>query len=65
MNRDHSAILETVIFEVPINPKIELPELTQDCEIDSWRAQQNLCTRTQEKGAVTAQETVLNLPVGV
>ena len=24
-----------------------------------------LCTRTQEKGAVTPQETVLDLPVGV
>ena len=28
--------------EVTINPIIELPELTQDWEIDSWRAQQNL-----------------------
>ena len=28
--------------EVTINPTIELPELTQDWEIDSWRAQQNL-----------------------
>ena len=51
--------------EVAINPTIQLPELTQDCEIDSWRAQQNLCTRTQEKGAVTPQETVPDLPVGV
>ena len=43
--------------EVTINPTIELPELTQDWETDSWRAQQNLvCTRTQEKGAVTPQE---------
>ena len=25
--------------EVTINPTIELPELTQDWEIDSWRAQ--------------------------
>ena len=28
--------------EVAINPTTELPELTQDWEIDSWRAQQNL-----------------------
>ena len=28
--------------EVAVNPTIELPELTQDWEIDSWRAQQIL-----------------------
>ena len=28
--------------EVTVNPTIELPELSQDWEIDSWRAQQNL-----------------------
>ena len=28
--------------EVTINPTIELPEITQDLEIDSWRTQQNL-----------------------
>ena len=28
--------------EVAINHIIELPELTQNWEIDSWRAQQNL-----------------------
>ena len=28
--------------EITINPTTELPELTQDWEIDSWRAQQNL-----------------------
>ena len=31
-----------LLKEVAINPTIELPELTQDWEIDSWRAQQNL-----------------------
>ena len=31
-----------LLEEVAINPTIELPELTQDWEIDSWRAQQNL-----------------------
>ena len=55
--------------EVTINPTIELPELTQDWEIDSWRAQnlvhRTLCTRTQEKGAVTPQETDPDLPVSV
>ena len=27
--------------EIATNPTVELPELTQDWEIDSWRAQQN------------------------
>ena len=49
--------------EVAINLTIELSELTQDWEIDTWRA--NLCTRTQEKGAVTPQETDPDLPVSV
>ena len=35
-------------------------------EIDSWRAQQDsVCTRNQEKGAVTPQETDPDLPVSV
>ena len=51
--------------EVTINPITELPELTQDWEIDSWRAQQNLFTRTQEKGTVTPQETDPDLPGSV
>ena len=29
-------------WRTAINPTIELPELTRDREIDSWRAQQNL-----------------------
>ena len=33
---------------------------------DSWRAQENLmCTRTEEKGAVTPEETELDFPVSV
>ena len=28
-----------LLEEVAINPTIELPELTQDWEIDSWRAE--------------------------
>ena len=35
-------------------------------ETDSWRAQTKpVCTRTQEKGAVSPQETELDLPVSV
>ena len=52
--------------EVAINPTIELPELTQDWGSTFGGHKQNLVhTRTQEKGAVTPQETVLDLPVGV
>ena len=55
-----------LLEEVSINPTIELPALTQDWETDSWRAQTNLLyTRTEEKGAVTPQETVLDLPMSV
>ena len=32
----------TLLEEVTINHTIEPPEVTQDWEIDSWRAQQNL-----------------------
>ena len=53
-----------LLEEVVINSTIEQPELTQDWETDSWRAQKNLVgTRTQEKGAVTPQETDPDLPV--
>ena len=52
--------------EVTINPTIELPELTQAWERDSWRAQKNLVsTRTQEKGAMTPQKTDPDLPRSV
>ena len=55
-----------LLEEVTINPTVELPELTQDWGIDSGRAQTNLVrTRTQEKGAVTPQETDPDLPVSV
>ena len=52
--------------EIAINPTIEPPELTQD-----WGnrllegTNRTLCTRTQEKGAVTPQETDPDLPVSV
>ena len=32
-----------LLKEVAINPTIELQELTQDWEIDSWRAQTEHC----------------------
>ena len=51
--------------EVILNSAIELPDFTQGREIDSWRAQTTLCTWTQEKEAVTLQETDLDLPVSV
>ena len=39
-----SVMAYALLEEVAINPTIELPELTQDWEIDSWRAQPTLCT---------------------
>ena len=51
--------------EVTINPSNKLSELTQNWEIDFWRAHRILCTKTQEKGTVIPQETVWDLPVGV
>ena len=61
-----SGMAEALLEEVAINSTVEPPGLTQDGEIDSWREQQNLvCTRTQEKAAVTPQETDPDLPVSV
>ena len=52
--------------EVAINPTIELPELTQDWGSTFGGHKQNLvCTRTQEKGAVTPQETDPDSPESV
>ena len=46
------------------SPTTELPELTQDWETDSWMAQTDLVhVRTQEKGAVTPEETDSDFPV--
>ena len=51
--------------EVAINPTIELPELTQDWGNRPLEGRNRaLCTRTQEKGAVT-QETDPDLPMSV
>ena len=52
--------------EIAINPTIELPELTQEWGNRLLEHKQNLvCTRTQEKGAVTLQETDPDLPLSV
>ena len=48
--------------EDTINPTIELLELTQDWEIDSWRAQQNLVY--QDPGEKNSDPTG-DLPVSV
>ena len=52
--------------EVPINPTIELPELTQDWEIDSWRAQTKPCVHKDpgERSRIP-QETDSDLTVSV
>ena len=47
-----------LLEEVAINPTIDAPELTELVEQMLRRHKQNLvCTRTQEKGQVTPQET--------
>ena len=52
--------------EVAINPTIKLPELTQDWGQTLGGHKQNLvCTRTQEKGAATPQETDPDLLMSV
>ena len=51
---------------VAINPTIELPELTQlGKQTLGGHKQKLVCTRIQEKGAVTPQETDPDLPVSV
>ena len=56
----------SLLEKVAINPTTEPPELTRDWETDFWRAQtEPVCTRTQEKGSVTPQETDPDLPVSV
>ena len=52
--------------EVTINPRIEPPELTQDRGNRLLEGiNKPVCTRTQEKGVVTPQETGPDLPVSV
>ena len=45
-----------LLEEVTINPTIELPELTQDWEIDCWRAQTELCLH-QDPGERSSDPT--------
>ena len=45
-----------LLEEVAINPTIELPELTQDWEIDSWRAQTKPCVH-QDPGERSSDPT--------
>ena len=59
-------IILLFLEEVASNPTIEPPELTQDWETDSWRAQTNILhTRTHNKGAVTPKDNDPDLPVSV
>ena len=52
--------------EVAINPTIEMPELTQNWRKTLRGHKQNpVCTRMQEKGTVTPQETDPDLPMSV
>ena len=52
--------------EATINPTIELPELTQDWEIDSWRAQTKPCVhRDPGERSRISQETDSDLTVSV
>ena len=47
---------QALLEEVAINPTIELPELTQDQEIDSWRAQTEPCVH-QDPGEMSSDPT--------
>ena len=52
--------------EVTIKPTIEMSELTQDWEIDSWRAQTEPCAHQHPGGRSSdQQETDPDLPVNV
>ena len=57
-------IAQALLEKVAINPTIETPELTQDCGNRLLEGKNKLVhTKTQEKGAVTPQETDPDLPV--
>ena len=45
-----------LLEEVAITPTLELPELTQDWEIDSWRAQTERCVH-QDAGERSSDPT--------
>ena len=50
------AVALAFLEEVAINPTIELPELTQDWEVDSWRAQTEPCVY-QDPGEKSSDPT--------
>ena len=57
---------QVLLEEVAINPTIEPPNFTGlRKQILGGHKQNLVCTRTQEKGAVTPQETDPDLPVNV
>ena len=57
---------EALLEEVAINPTIELPELKTELGKSFLEGtNRTLCTRIQEKGAVTSQETDPDLPLSV
>ena len=59
-------IAQALLEKVAINPTIETPELTQDCGNRLLEGKNKLVrTKTQEKGAVTPQETDPDLPVTI
>ena len=47
---------QALLEEVAINSTIELPELTQDWEIDSWKAQTELCAH-KDPGEMSSDPT--------
>ena len=49
-------VAEALLEEVTINPTIEPPELTQDWETDSWRAQTEPCAH-QDPGERSSDST--------
>ena len=53
---------KALLEEVAINPTTELPELTQDWEIDSWRAQTEPCALIQT--CLCVQESPAEVWVG-
>ena len=58
-------VAQALLEEVTMNPTTELPELAQDGETVLEGTNRTLCTRTQEKGAMTPQETDPDSPVSI
>ena len=50
------------VEEVTINPTIQLPELTQYWEVDSWRAQENLLHQDpRERNSDTTEDVLVGV----